>query len=221
MTNTIGYVSTQKTQTTEEMNTDLNLDSSVELVFKTDYLPLDRLAGRDQVDRIKVNTLNPEMERNADAVGRSAREKRIDASETKRWESLDKSIAPPPAPPPKPAPGAPGSPEAAEKARKDAEERDKKDKDKKKSETIPPKAAGATPSTQPANQPATQTGGQAGVNTQVPAPVSTGGGNQTKSTTGNPPGNATPPAQAHSFPLEEISPPILRPHPGVARVGEL
>ena len=36
--NTIGYVSTQRTQTTEEMNTDLDLNSSVELVFKTDYL---------------------------------------------------------------------------------------------------------------------------------------------------------------------------------------
>jgi len=214
MTNTIGYVSTQKTQTTEEMNTDLNLDSSVELVFKTDYLPLDRLAGRDQVDRIKVNTLNPEAERKADAEARTVREKRIAESETKRRESLDKSFAPPPAAPPAPAPapGAPGSPEAAEKARKDAEERDKKDKEKKKSETTPQRTTGANPSTQPANQSATQRGGKTGANTQAPAPVSTGGGNrQTTSTTGNPSGTATPPAQAHSFSLEEISPPPRRP----------
>ena len=53
--NTIGYVSTQKTQTTEEMNTDLDLNSSVELNFKTDYLPLDRLSGKDRVDLIKAN----------------------------------------------------------------------------------------------------------------------------------------------------------------------
>ena len=208
MTNTIGYVSTQKTQTTEEMNTDLNLDSSVELVFKTDYLPLDRLAGRDQVDRIKVNTLNPEAERKADAEARTAREKRIAESETKRRESLDKSIAPPPAAPPTPAPGAPGSPEAAEKARKDAEERDKK----KKSEATPPRTTGANPSTPPANQPASRSGGQTGANTPAPAPINTGGGNrQATPPTENPPGNATPPAQAHSFTLEEISPPPRRP----------
>ena len=53
MTNTIGYVSTQKTQTSEEMNTDLDLTSSVELVFKSDYVPLDRLAdvNRSTVSR--------------------------------------------------------------------------------------------------------------------------------------------------------------------------
>ena len=73
MTNTIGYVSTQKTQTTEEMNTDLNLNSSVELVFKTDYLPLERLAGRRQVDRIKVNTLNPDAEEDTARKSRDSR----------------------------------------------------------------------------------------------------------------------------------------------------
>jgi hypothetical protein len=45
MKNTIGYVSTQKQQSTEEMNTDLDLNSSVELVLKTDYLPLDHGIG--------------------------------------------------------------------------------------------------------------------------------------------------------------------------------
>jgi hypothetical protein len=120
MTNTIGYVTTQKTQTTEEMNTDLDLNSSVELIFKTDYLPLDRLAGRDQVDRIKVNTLNPEAEEKAATETRSAREKRIAESEAGRRASLDKAIAPPPAAPSGPAPGAPGSPEAAERARQTA-----------------------------------------------------------------------------------------------------
>jgi hypothetical protein len=33
----------------------LDLSSSVELILKTDYLPLDRMAGKGQVGRIKVN----------------------------------------------------------------------------------------------------------------------------------------------------------------------
>ncbi len=102
MTNTIGYVSTQKNQTTEEMNTDVDLNSSVELYFKTDYLPLDRMAGKGQVDRIKVNTLNPDAEENA---ARAAREKRT--SDTRKSErsgmtDLDKNLLTPPASPSKP-----------------------------------------------------------------------------------------------------------------------
>ena len=127
MTNTIGYVSTQQTQTTEEMNTDLDLNSSVELVFKTDYLPLDRLAGREQVDRIKVHTLNPEAEAKAAAETREAREKRIGDSEAERRKSIGKSISAPPSPPPPPKPGEPGSIEAADKARKEAEEKARKE----------------------------------------------------------------------------------------------
>jgi hypothetical protein len=46
ISNTIGYVSTERTQTTEEMNTELDLNSSVEVVFKSDYLPLNRLDER-------------------------------------------------------------------------------------------------------------------------------------------------------------------------------
>src|SRR5215831_12253505 len=71
--NTIGYVSTQKTQTTEEMNTDLDLDSSVELVFRTDYVPLERLAGTGDVNRIRVNTLNPDAEMKIATDERKAR----------------------------------------------------------------------------------------------------------------------------------------------------
>jgi hypothetical protein len=91
--NTIGYVSTERSQTTDELNTDLDLNSSVELVFKTDYLPLDRLAGREQVDRIKVHTLNPEAEEKAAAEARQARDKRISESETARRQALDKTIS--------------------------------------------------------------------------------------------------------------------------------
>lgn len=144
MTNTIGYVTTQKSQTTEEMNTDLDLNSSVELIFKTDYLPLDRLAGRDQVDRIKVNTLNPEAEEKAATATRSAREKRIAESEAARRASLDKAIESQPKAPPAPAPGAPGSPEAAEQARlKAAKEKEATKEEKTTKETPPAKANGA------------------------------------------------------------------------------
>jgi hypothetical protein len=91
--NTIGYVSTERSQTTDELNTDLDLNSSVELVFKTDYLPLDRLAGREQVDRIKVHTLNPEAEEKAAAEARQGRDKLISESETARRQALDKAIS--------------------------------------------------------------------------------------------------------------------------------
>lgn len=145
MTNTIGYVSTQKTQTTEEMNTDLDLNSSVELIFKTDYLPLDRLAGREQVDRIKVNTLNPEAEAKASGEARQAREKRIADSDSKRRDALGKAIPPPAAPAP-PAPGAPGSVDAAKKAREDAGKTKKAETTKPggPAESKPP-APGGTP----------------------------------------------------------------------------
>jgi hypothetical protein len=94
MTNTIGYVSTQKTQTTEEMNTDLDLNSSVELYFKTDYVPLDRLAGKGQVDRIKVNTLNPDAEEKAASVARSQREAGAEKAQSDRLAALDKDLGP-------------------------------------------------------------------------------------------------------------------------------
>jgi precorrin-6B methylase 2 len=113
MTNTIGYVSTQKTQTTEEMNTDLNLDSSVELVFKTDYLPLERLAGGPQLERIKVNTLNPEAELKADREARSERDKSRREAETKRGDSLSKDWSKPPTDGPK----APEVPKPEERAK--------------------------------------------------------------------------------------------------------
>jgi predicted O-methyltransferase YrrM len=131
MTNTIGYVSTQKTQTTEEMNTDLNLDSSVELVFKTDYLPLERLAGGPQLERIKVNTLNPAAEAKATADARATRDKASREAEAKRSEAITKAWVPPPAPAVKA--GEKGSVEDAEKARTDAA--------KKKDTTEPKKEA--------------------------------------------------------------------------------
>ncbi len=104
MTNTIGYVSTQRNQSTEEMNTDLDLNSSVELYFKTDYLPLDRLAGKGQVDRIKVNTLNPDAEEKAAQEARTARETSAVRAEAERRSGLDKALTPTPSVSTAPAP---------------------------------------------------------------------------------------------------------------------
>jgi hypothetical protein len=107
MKNTIGYVSTQKQQSTEEMNTDLDLNSSVELVFKTDYLPLDRMAGKGQVDRIKVNTINPDAEEKLASQERQARLQGARAADSARDSGLDADLKPrPAATPPAPAPAA-------------------------------------------------------------------------------------------------------------------
>lgn len=95
MQNTIGYVSTQKQQSTEEMNTDLDLNSSVELVFKTDYLPLDRMAVKGQSDRIKVNTINPEAEEKLASQERQARLQGARTAETARNKELDTDLNPP------------------------------------------------------------------------------------------------------------------------------
>jgi hypothetical protein len=92
--NTIGYVSTQKQQSTEEMNTDLDLNSSVELIFKTDYLPLDRMAGKGQVDRIKVNTINPDAEEKIASQERQARLQSARAADTARDKDLDTLLSP-------------------------------------------------------------------------------------------------------------------------------
>jgi hypothetical protein len=97
MTNTIGYVSTQRNQTNEEMNTDLDLNSSVELYFKTDYVPLDRLAGAGQVDRIKVNTLNPDAEEKTALEARKERVSSARVADTSRASDMERNLWPLPA----------------------------------------------------------------------------------------------------------------------------
>jgi hypothetical protein len=104
MKNTIGYVSTQKQQSTEEMNTDLDLNSSVELIFKTDYLPLDRMAGKGQVDRIKVNTINPDAEEKLASQERQARLQGARAADSARDSGLDAALKPSPTSSAPPAP---------------------------------------------------------------------------------------------------------------------
>src|SRR5258708_16592437 len=95
------------------MNTDLDLNSSVEINFRSDYLPLNRMASSDQASRIRANTLNPETEAIAAEKDRAARNADLDKT---RWQSLDKTLQPQ-SPQPPPAAGAPGTVHDAEKAR--------------------------------------------------------------------------------------------------------
>ena len=62
VSSTIGYVSTTDVQTREEVNASADLTSSVELHFRTDQVPLDRIASQQTVQRLQLNTLNPERE---------------------------------------------------------------------------------------------------------------------------------------------------------------
>jgi hypothetical protein len=115
--NTIGYVTTDRTQTTENMHTDVNLSSGVELVFRTDYVPLTRLAGVQDVERIRVNTINPDAEAARIASDRTARLTAESADEAARAARLDAGLRPPPSPPtPTPAPAPAAAPAAAQPA---------------------------------------------------------------------------------------------------------
>ncbi|MFK7938548.1 MAG: hypothetical protein AB8B82_04155 [Roseovarius sp.] len=60
MTNSIGVVSTKQTHQSEEMNQSVNMNADVELHFHSDYMPLNQLAARDSVARIRAVSLNPQ-----------------------------------------------------------------------------------------------------------------------------------------------------------------
>ncbi len=116
--NTIGYVTTDRTSTSEEINTSVDLDSGVELVFRTDHVPLDRLATGADADRIRVNTLNPQAE--AETAARAREERSTERADERRArrERLDSALRQP-APPAAPAraggsggPGGTGAPGA-------------------------------------------------------------------------------------------------------------
>jgi hypothetical protein len=98
--NTIGYVTTDRTSTSEEINTSLDLDSGVELIFRTDYVPLDRLATGADANRIRVNTINPQAEADRTAREGEARTAARTAERKARAERLDRALPPPPPPPP-------------------------------------------------------------------------------------------------------------------------
>src|SRR5262249_40395431 len=77
------------------------------IVFRTDYLPLDRMAGKGQVDRIKVNTLNPDAEEKIASQERQARLAGARAEDTAREKGLDDEL--------KSSPSAPSAPETPAK----------------------------------------------------------------------------------------------------------
>ncbi|WP_146150997.1 hypothetical protein [Allosphingosinicella deserti] len=99
MQNTIGYVSTDRVQTNEEMNTSVDLDSAVELIFRTDYVALDRLAGGPAQERIRVNSLNPEAEAARASQERTAAAAARRADRIARSGDLNTALRTPPAPP--------------------------------------------------------------------------------------------------------------------------
>jgi hypothetical protein len=125
----ISYVSTQKTQATQELNTDLDLNSSVEINFKSDYVPLNKLASPGQADAIRANSRNPAAE-----TSDAEREKRIAGArgaESKRGESIDKLLMPTAHPPLEAATPPPPKAEAGKKdtPAKDAPAKDAPAKD--------------------------------------------------------------------------------------------
>ncbi|HEY0414174.1 MAG TPA: hypothetical protein VGD66_13645 [Allosphingosinicella sp.] len=99
---TIGYVQTTDTQTREELNASADLQSSVELHFRTDQVPLDRIASQQTVQRLQLNTLNPERELQIAAETDRARIAAGQAVETARAAHPAAPLAP--APPAQPAP---------------------------------------------------------------------------------------------------------------------
>jgi hypothetical protein len=58
--NSIAYVNTEQTQTNEQINASVDLTSSVEILFRSDYVPLNRLANAGQVNQIMANSRNPD-----------------------------------------------------------------------------------------------------------------------------------------------------------------
>lgn len=117
---TIGYVQAADRQTREELNASADLNSSVELHFRTDQVPLDRLASQQTTERLRLNTLNPEREldiaRQAD-VERANVTQRMDQARLNRPPLEDaRSVPEPRAPelPPRESAGnQPASPPAA------------------------------------------------------------------------------------------------------------
>lgn len=163
--NTISYVSTERNQRTEEINTDLDLASSVEINFRTDYLPLDRMAPQGQADRIRSATLNPAAETAEAAAAAAARQQRLQTqvgAERDRSAGLRGSMdAIGAAQPPVARPQAPAQPRGAAAEPPGATAN---------AGASPPKPSGATPAGG-----GTSTGNAASKPGVVPAPAAGGG----------------------------------------------
>lgn len=62
MTNSIGMVNTSQSHRREEMNQRVNMNADIELHFHSDYMPLNRLAASDSVQRIRAASANPQAD---------------------------------------------------------------------------------------------------------------------------------------------------------------
>jgi hypothetical protein len=97
---TIGFVSTNDRRTSEDLNASADLTSSVELHFRTDQVPLDRIASQNTVARLALNTLNPEREMELNRQMDDARLSRRGELETARASRTAPALAPASPPPP-------------------------------------------------------------------------------------------------------------------------
>jgi hypothetical protein len=67
--NTIAYVSTTKKEGSDDLNLQTDLTGEVDLKFKSDYFPLERLAKPELISAIQGNTPNPAANAPAKAKG--------------------------------------------------------------------------------------------------------------------------------------------------------
>lgn len=178
--NNIGYVSTQRSQSTEEMNTDLELSSAVEINFRSDYLPLNQMAAQAAADRIRNASINPAAEVDPTAA-RTARLQAQVGAERERRTGINEGITAA-SRPPAPATPAPTTPTVPPVARPPTTPTT--------GGTTPPTTGGTTPPTTGGTTPP-RTGGTTPPTTGGTTPPTTGG--TTPPTTG---GGTTPPARA-------------------------
>lgn len=138
--NTISYVSTERSQASEEMNTSADLNSSVELNFHTDAIPLNRLAAQAQADRVRNASLNPDRE--VELAAQAATNARIagarGADEARRG-GVDTALRSPPPLSAQPLP----TPKVDNKA--DAKKEEKKDEKKDEKPPADKQAAAKPP----------------------------------------------------------------------------
>ncbi|MBX3086380.1 MAG: hypothetical protein KF716_32385 [Anaerolineae bacterium] len=92
MTNTIGYASTEQTRTTEDLNAQVDVNSSVEIIFHTDYLPLNRITTEAQADRIRKNSFNPAAEAEVAAKERAARSAQNATEDKARLDAMGQRL---------------------------------------------------------------------------------------------------------------------------------
>ena len=187
VSNTIGYVNTQRSMSSEEMNTDLDLSSSVEINFRSDYLPLNRMASGEQAARIQANTLNPEAEARIASDERRERRRAAAGDEETRRQRLEGDLRP--TEPARPGASEPGSIEHADSLRRSAATQPRAGG----STTPPPAGSSTTPppagsSTTPPPAGSSTTPPPAGSST-TPPPASS-------STTPPPAGSSTTPPRA-------------------------